>query len=204
MVVSPPPIEGVVLAAGRSVRMGSPKPLLRVGEETFLERAVRCLREGGCRSVAAVVSASDVAVLAHAREIGAEVIENALPFSEQIDSVRLALARLPDDTAAAIVLPVDFPLVRAATVRAVADAFRRGDGALVVPTHGDVAGHPVLIARGEFGAVMGEVLPEGLRSLLDARAGLLVEVPVEDEAIHTDIDTPEQYDLLRRRGAPEP
>lgn len=202
--VEVPPIEGVVLAAGRSVRMGSPKPLLRVGDETFLERAVRCLREGGCRSVAVVVSAADAAVLAHARGIGAEVIENPLPFSEQVDSVRLALAGLPDDTAAAIILPVDFPLVRAATVRAVAAAFRRGDGPLVVPTHGDVAGHPVLLARGEFGAVMSETLPEGLRSLLDARAGQLVEVPVEDAGIHTDVDTPEQYDLLRRKGAPDP
>jgi CTP:molybdopterin cytidylyltransferase MocA len=58
----------------------------------------------------------------------------------------------------------------------------------------------VLVARAEFDAIMGEVLAEGLRSLLDARAGLLVEVPVEDEAIHTDIDTPEQYERLRSAG----
>jgi CTP:molybdopterin cytidylyltransferase MocA len=198
--VEVPPIEGVVLAAGRSARMGSPKPLLRAGAETFLERAARCLREGGCRSVTAVVSAADAAIGAHARETGALVIENPDPFSQQIDSLRLALARLPADTAAAMILPVDFPLFRPATVRAIADAFRRGGGSLVVPTHGDVAGHPVLVARAEFDAIMGEVLPEGLRSLLDARAGLLVEVPVEDEAIHTDIDTPEQYERLRSAG----
>lgn len=204
MVVGRPPIDGVVLAAGRSARMGSPKPLLRSGAHTFLERAVRCLREGGCRSVAVVVSAADAAVGAHALASGAVVIENALPLSEQIDSVRLALDRLPDDTAAAIILPVDFPLVRAATVRAVADAFRRGNGTVVVPTHGDVAGHPVLLARGEFGAVLSEALPEGLRSLLDARAGLVVEVPVADEGIHTDIDTPEQYEVLRRGAPVEP
>ena len=92
---SPNTVAGIVPAAGRSERMGTPKPLLEVDGQSFLARAVRVLREGGCSPVVVVVAAADEATREAAGAAGARVVENAAARSEQVDSVRLALAALP-------------------------------------------------------------------------------------------------------------
>ena len=194
--MSATPVHGVVLAAGRSSRMGSPKPLLRVGAETFLQHAVRCLREGDCRDVSIVINSADASVRAHALNTDATVIENPDARSEQIDSLRLALAAAPQDAAAVIVLPVDIPAVRATTVRAVVQAFRERPAPIIVPTYKGVGGHPLLLARIVFDAVLASDPPEGLRSLLSARADLVLQVHVDDPGIALDVDTPEDYAAL--------
>jgi molybdenum cofactor cytidylyltransferase len=119
-------VDGIVLAAGRSTRMGEPKPLLEVEGESFLERAIRTLREGGCRYIVAVVNEQADWTQRLADVTGAAVVTNDDPDSEQVDSLRLALDAVPEDAAAIAVLPVDFPRVSAATVRAVVGAYRSG------------------------------------------------------------------------------
>src|SRR5437870_412265 len=111
-----PLIDGIVLAAGASTRMGSPKPLLETDGTTFLERAVHLLREAGCRYVIAVVRDDDwIERLADVS--GAAVVVNEADESEQIDSLRLGIAHLPEDSQAVVVLPVDFPRVKLETVK---------------------------------------------------------------------------------------
>jgi CTP:molybdopterin cytidylyltransferase MocA len=191
-------VAGIVPAAGRSARMGTPKPLLEVDGEPFVGRAVRVLRAGGCMDVIVVVAAGAAAIRSAAEAAGGRVVENPGTASEQVDSVRLALAELPD-AAAAAVLPVDVPYVAAATVEAVLDGWRRSGAPIVVPMHDGVAGHPILLARSVFAEVLQAMLPEGIRSLLDARADRVVTVPVDDAGALVDLDTP--ADLRRHGGA---
>jgi hypothetical protein len=101
-------LDGIVLAAGASTRMGEPKALLEVDGSTFLERAVHLLRDAGCRYVVAVVNDDDwIERLADVS--GAAVVINDADGAEQIDSLRLGIANLPDDSHGVMVLPVDFP-----------------------------------------------------------------------------------------------
>ncbi|HEV2147313.1 MAG TPA: NTP transferase domain-containing protein, partial [Longimicrobiaceae bacterium] len=106
-------IAGIVLAAGRSRRMGEPKPLLVFRGATFLERVVRALREGGCERVVVVAGpeADPVArqIADAARAAGAEVATNPVPDAEQVDSLRAGLAALPPQAEAAVVAPADVP-----------------------------------------------------------------------------------------------
>src|SRR5687768_18410199 len=90
-------VNGIVLAAGASSRMGEPKALLKVEGITFLERAVHLLREAGCKYVIAVVT-DDLWIERLADVSGAAVIINDAEDAEQIDSLRLGIANLPDDT----------------------------------------------------------------------------------------------------------
>jgi molybdenum cofactor cytidylyltransferase len=82
-------VGGIVLAAGRSSRMGKSKALLDIDGETFLERAIGILLGGGCESVTVVLAPGEAAGrpgdLARAR--GAGPIENPLEGAEQIDSL---------------------------------------------------------------------------------------------------------------------
>jgi CTP:molybdopterin cytidylyltransferase MocA len=191
--MSTPAVDGVILAAGLSSRMERPKPQLKVGSMSFLERAATTLRTAGCRSTYVVTNAIDEGTTDAARALDLEVVINEYPESEPIDSLRLVLERLPADTDAVVVLPVDLPLVAEETVRAVVRSFRENPGRLILPFHNGVAGHPVLIGREVFQEVLTRPLEEGLRTLIMESARTLREVKVVDPGILIDIDTPDDY-----------
>jgi molybdenum cofactor cytidylyltransferase len=187
------PIDGVILAAGTSSRMERPKPLLRVGSLTFLERAALTLEKAGCRRTYMVASAGADWAPAAAAELGLELVINDLAESEQIDSLRLVVRALPADTAAVLVLPVDLPLVMEETAAAVVAAYHATPAPVYLPFHNTVAGHPVLLGRELFDEILVRELDEGIRSLIMAHARDLREVKVVDPGILIDIDTPDDY-----------
>jgi molybdenum cofactor cytidylyltransferase len=186
-------IDGVILAAGLSVRMSRPKPLLAVGTDTFVERAARTLSAAGCRRIYLVVNRDADWAAGVARAAGLHVVVNAEPGSEQIDSLRLVLRELPADSAAVLVLPVDLPLVTPDTAAALVSAYRAEPGLLYLPFHNTVAGHPVLLDRQLYDEILTTDLEEGLRTLIMAHARDLKEVKVMDPGILIDIDTPDDY-----------
>jgi molybdenum cofactor cytidylyltransferase len=186
-------VHGVVLAAGESARMGRPKALLTIGSETFLQRAVGTLYAAGCDRVH-VVTGPDAGWADGAMAgLDVDLVANPVPGSEQIDSLRLVLQRLPGEVSAVVVLPVDLPLVTPATVRLLIETYRGEPAPLLLPFHGAVAGHPVLLGRALFAEILATVLDEGLRSLILGRTQELREVKVVDPGILIDIDTPDDY-----------
>ncbi len=197
-------IAGIVLAAGRSRRMGEPKPLLRFRGERFLVRVVAALREGGCDPVLVVVAPPEephaAEIAAAAREAGAEVVVNPVPDAEQVDSLRAGLAALRPEAEAAAVAPADVPGIDAAAVRAVLGAFRAHGAPVVRATHGGRHGHPVLFARRVFAELFADPLPEGARSVVHAHAGEVEEVEVESAGVLLDVDTPVDYRRLVEGG----
>lgn len=191
-----PTVAGIVLAAGRSRRMGQPKPLLQVGGESFISHAVATLVHGGCRPVFAVTAADATEAARQAEDAGARVVLNAAPESEQIDSLRLALAAA-DDADAVLVLPVDHPLIRSDTVGALIHAFVRTGRPAVRARFRGAPGHPALFARSLFPALKGPV-SEGAQEVLDRHADQVLDVDVDDPGVLSDIDTPD--DLRRHLG----
>jgi xanthine dehydrogenase accessory factor len=197
-------VDGIVLAAGRSTRMGSPKAQLEAEPgQTFLERSVHLLREAGCRYVVAVVNDAEDWTARLADVAGAAVVINDVPGSPQIDSLRLGLAWLPDDAAAAVILPVDFPAIQLATVRMLVHAFRESQPGLLLPRYDGRPGHPVIVARALFGEFLAEPLPRGAETVVLAHPDR-VEVEVDDAGVLLDIDTPAEYqDWSRKTGRGE-
>lgn len=192
-------IGGIVLAAGRSRRMGRPKALLELNGETFLSRAISALAGGGCSRVVVVNGPLEVS---GSREIGrlsraarALVLVNPANESEQIASLRLALAEMAD-AEAVVVTPVDVPLIAPAVVRTLVREFRRTGPPLVVPTYNGLRGHPVLFSRDLFPDLLQADLSEGARSVVHASERDLVEVEVPDPGVLVDVDTQEQYRRL--------
>jgi molybdenum cofactor cytidylyltransferase len=203
-------IAGVVLAAGRSRRMGEPKPLLRWEGESFLARVVRVLRQGGCAEVVVVTGPEGEAVprriAAEARAAGARTAVNPLPGSEPIHSLRAGLAVLPGEAEAAVVSPADMPGIDAETVRALVAAFRRGGAPIVLPVREGRHGHPGLFSRAVWPELLSDPLPRGAHTVIDAHArsplAELEEVPVENPLAFRDVNTPDDYRRLRE-GADE-
>jgi molybdenum cofactor cytidylyltransferase len=193
-----PPVDAILLAAGRSARMGEPKPLLELDGESFIERGIRALRDGGCRIVVAVVDEQADWAVRLADATGALVELSDDPGAEPIDSVRRALAHIPGDAAAVLLLPVDHPAVKPATVAAVIESFRRDPAPVVRPAHRGRPGHPTLFARSLFDELRGGELPLGARSVIDAHAGEVRDLEVDDPGVVTDVNTPDDYRRLTR------
>jgi CTP:molybdopterin cytidylyltransferase MocA len=192
-------INGIVLAAGASSRMGEPKALLQVDGATFLERAVHLLREAGCKYVIAVVT-DDLWIERLADVSGAAVIINDADDAEQIDSLRLGIANLPDDTDAVAVLPVDFPRISVETVKRLVAEASRSDAPILNPAYNGVAGHPVIFASRLFPELLAPDLPEGARTVIDAHATEAHVIDVDDPGVTIDVDTPGDYQKHVERG----
>lgn len=179
--------------------MGSPKALLTVQGRTFLEGVIESLIGGGCAPLIVVTGPAEYPgsskITAKARALGATTLVNPDPASDQIESLRIALAQLPPKLAGIIMTPVDAPGVTRSVVSMLARSADEG-AAIVVPTHEGRRGHPVFFGRKVLPELAEGVLPEGARTILHRYRSEVVEVPVEDAAILFDIDTPADYQRL--------
>ena len=169
----------IILAAGESSRMGSPKALLDAGGETFLQRLTRIFREAGC----------EVIVVSGAHPLAGSV-ENPDWRSGQLSSVRRGLAAT--DAERVLVHPVDVPLVTPDTVRRVLE--RLGSAEAVVPTWRGTRGHPLgLTAQAVRKVQAWNDLPHLEGALLRLAA---VELAVVDPGVVRSANTPAEYQAL--------
>ncbi|HEU5256736.1 MAG TPA: nucleotidyltransferase family protein [Vicinamibacterales bacterium] len=195
-------IPALVLAAGKSTRMGRTKALLPVGSsgETFLHRIIRVLREGGADAVVVVIGGDAAAVRASLPRDDAQIlaVENPRYEEGQLSSLLVGLAAVEqryDNVEAVMMTLVDLPLISAATVRAVRDTFLANPGApLVRPRRGGRYGHPVIFNRSIFGELRRSDPSTGAKPVVHAHAAEEVNVDVDDEGAFIDIDTPEDYE----------
>jgi CTP:molybdopterin cytidylyltransferase MocA len=195
-------IPAVVLAAGKSSRMGRTKALLPLGSsgETFLARVIRVLREGGADAVVVVIGGDAAAVRASLPRDDSHVssVENPRYEEGQLSSLLVGLAAVEqrhDKVDAVMMTLVDLPLISPATVRAVREAFLANPGApLVRPRRGKRHGHPVIFNRTIFAELRRSDPSKGAKPVVHAHAAEEVNVDVDDEGAFIDIDTPEDYE----------
>ncbi|MFS1302474.1 nucleotidyltransferase family protein [Streptosporangium longisporum] len=187
---------GLLLAAGSGSRLGTPKALVEFRGERLVDRGVRALREGGCRSVIVVLGAAGT------RVPGAVTVHNPEWASGMGSSLRTGLEAVPGTAAHVVIALVDQPFVGSRAVRRLIRAAGRG-ASVAVATYAGERRNPVLIAREHFAEVARLATGDaGARPFLRARAGLVVAVPCDDVADPADIDTPADLAALRARAGP--
>jgi molybdenum cofactor cytidylyltransferase len=192
-------IPGVILAAGRSERMGRPKALLPCGAggETFVARLIASLRTGGADDVLVIGRTGDAGLATEVMRCTARFIENVDADRGQLSSLLTGLnAADRPGVHGVLVTPVDIPLVQPATVSAVISTFVRVNALIARAAYRGRHGHPVVFGRGIFDELRRADPAEGARAVLHAHAGQIVNVDVDDEAILRDVDTLEDYQQL--------
>jgi molybdenum cofactor cytidylyltransferase len=193
-------IAGVVLAAGRSSRMGAPKALLTYHGETFLGRIVGAFLKGGCDPVVVVVGPPEerdsTRIAAEALRLGARVAVNPVIGSQQIDSLRVALNHVPAGAEGILATPVDSPGATAEVVAALIEAGRRG-APIAIAAYEGRRGHPTLFGRDLFPELMTDDLEAGARTLIGRYLDSLVQIDVQQPEVLLDIDTPAEYRRLK-------
>lgn len=191
-------IPAIVLAAGRSSRMGRAKAALPLGRgDTFLTRIVRTLLDAGVDDVVVVVGHEPNAIVESFAPSGlpARFIVNHEYDRGQLSSLiaGLAVVDRPGIEATLMTL-VDVPLVTTGTVRAVIDCYRRTRAPIVRPTSGATHGHPLLIHRSLFAAIRAAEPAAGAKSIIRAHASPAGDLDIADEGAFVDIDTQEEYE----------
>ena len=190
-------IPAIVLAAGRSSRMGRAKATLPAGGgHTFLSRIVQTFLDAGVDDVIVVVGhdAEPIAASFSASGLPARFVVNRGYDKGQLSSLLAGINALDrPGVAAVLVTLVDVPLVSASTVRTVIDTYRRTRAPIVRPTSGDRHGHPLLIDRALFDKLRAGDPATGAKPVVRAHASAAGDIAIDDEGAFTDIDTEEDY-----------
>jgi molybdenum cofactor cytidylyltransferase len=196
-----PRIEGVLLAAGESRRMGYPKPLLRVGDESFLSQSAR--------SMLAVMPRLIIVLGGHAERIRPAIpidsriaiVENPRWQAGQLSSLKVGLGTIGPQAEGVMVHLADHPLVRRSTFEEVIAQFATGHGAIVIARHAGKRGHPLIFASSMTGELLDAPEDEGARAVVNRDLTRVVYVDVDDPGVNLDLDTPAD---LERAGLPAP
>lgn len=186
-------VLAVLLAAGKSSRMGRCKPLLPLGEEAVIDRCLNTLHQGGVNEIIVVVSAHGEDVARAARKYPVQIAVNPDESGDMASSIRVGRDNTNPETSGIIVALCDYPLVMPDTVRTLIDQHLKYPECIITPVCKGRRGHPLLIPL-----IILEELAEGktLRDVLRKDATRIREVPLDDTGILIDMDTPDDYSTV--------
>ncbi len=193
------PIAALVLAAGLSARMATPKPLQSLGGKPLLAHVLDALRGSGVWETIVVLGAEADRIRREIPLLGERPIFHPDFREGMSSSIRAGMLAASPGADAFLIVLGDQPLVMASTIRAL--AARHGSAAtkILVPTYRGVRGNPVLLPRSlaaEIASIRGDV---GCREVVRRHPEATEEVPVDDPGVLLDVDTPE--DLRRIQEA---
>jgi len=193
-------ICALVLAAGRSQRMGTQKLVLPVGGQPMVARIVDQLLASPIDRVFAVIGADADRIRAALAGRPVTFVLNADQQGEMLSSVRCGMAALPPECTAALIVLGDQPGLTADVAARLWQAFQTADRGIVVPTSDGRRGHPLLVAFRYRDEILTRYETVGLRGLLQAHPEDVHEVEVGTPRILEDVDTPQDFERLAGRG----
>jgi molybdenum cofactor cytidylyltransferase len=203
---SAPRIAAVVLAAGKSSRMAPHNKLLvadRSGK-TMIARVVDNVLSSGARPIVVVTGhmAPEIEQTLGGRPVR---LVHAPDYADGLSaSLKAGIAAVPPDSAGAIVCLGDMPLVTGRMIDRLLSAYDPDEGRLIVlPTHGGKQGNPILWDRRFFPEILGASGDAGARFLVKRHMEAVAEVPMDEDAVLRDFDTPESLATLPQRLRPE-
>jgi molybdenum cofactor cytidylyltransferase len=193
-----PRIAAIVLAAGTSSRMGGRNKLLQeMDGRPMIRRTVEAVAASAASPVVVVTGRDAEAVRAALDGLEVRFAHNPAFADGMAGSLKTGIEALPEDADGVVVALGDMPLVSAHHIERLIAAFDEDEGRTIcVPTHDGKWGNPVLWSRRYFPEMRAITGDKGARGLLHTYAETLCEVPMDDEGILRDFDTPEAFGSL--------
>ncbi|MCS7247737.1 MAG: nucleotidyltransferase family protein [Anaerolineales bacterium] len=195
------PVEAIVLAAGRSLRMGRPKLTLPWGKTTVLGAVIQALADGG-----ATLGLQGILVVTGGHHWLVEELLRQLPCpipirwtynpnyeGEMLLSLQEGLRHTLSTTQAALVTLGDQPQILSSTVQAILQCYQEEGHWLIAPSYQMRRGHPWLVARPLWKDLLALSTSHTLRDFFRIHAGKVYHLMVETPTVLKDLDTPEDY-----------
>jgi molybdenum cofactor cytidylyltransferase len=182
-------VHAVILAAGRSSRMGGPNKLLAQFDEKPL---IRLVAERVARSEASgltvVTGHQQEKIAAALAGLDVELVHNPDFASGLASSLKAGIAAVPDDAAAVLIVLGDMPAVDGVSLDRMIAAFRQGGGAVVRASSAGKRGNPVILPRALFSDIAKLEGDAGARAIIEGTE--VIEAEIGEGAL-LDVDTPE-------------
>ncbi len=187
-------ITPVILAAGDSVRMGFPKALLPMESDCFLTWILKASQNAGLGHPTVVLGKTAEDILPHIREWKINILINREPERGQLSSLQLALSSMSAESVAAMIWPVDQPLVPVNLIDNLVRRFLDSNALIAYPVYGERRGHPAIFHRDLFGEFMEAPLEEGPKQIILRHQADTVTLPTDEPGTVYDFDTPSDYE----------
>jgi molybdenum cofactor cytidylyltransferase len=178
--------------------MGRPKMSLSWGGTTVVGQVVRTLTEAGAGEIVVVTGGAQEEIQAALQGLEARLAFNPdYAEGEMARSLQVGLGELSEAAHAALVALGDQPQIETGIVQAVLNQFLESGAKLVVPSYRMRRGHPWIVARSLWPEVLALKPPHTLRDFLNANAGQILYLQVDNPSVLMDLDTPEDYRKYR-------
>jgi molybdenum cofactor cytidylyltransferase len=194
-------LSAIILAAGQSRRMGSPKINLTWGRTTVLGQVVETLLKAGLDEIILVTGAHAVMGVENFTKQGVKLAHNPdYASGEMLSSFQVGLQVASSKSQAALLALGDQPQMELVIVKAVVQEYKVSQPSILLPSYHMRRGHPGLVSRPLWGELLSMRPPATLRVFLDAHAAEIKYMNVETETVIQDLDTPEDYERYRPKG----
>ncbi len=187
-------ICALVLAAGRSERMGTQKLLLPLGGKPVITRIVDALQPSPVQQTFVVVGREGERIQLALQNRTVSFVTNPDFAGDMLGSIRCGLRALPTRCEAVLIVLGDQPNLTAQLVGELITAFHQSGRGIIVPAHAGHGGHPVLISIRYREELLHQFAGAGLRGLLEAHRDDVFRLEVPAAAVLEDMDTPEDYE----------
>jgi len=188
-------ISLVVLAAGKSTRMNENKLLLKIDGETLIEHVMKAAKESSAEEVIVVLGYEAQKIREKLAKLGCKLAVNENYMKGQSGSVKVGLSAVSSNAEAVMILPADVALIDPESINRVVEEYRESKNRIVIASHQQQSGHPILIDRALFHEVseIGEET-QGLKAVINRHRSEIRYVEVGTENVLIDIDTREEFD----------
>ncbi|MDD3627210.1 MAG: nucleotidyltransferase family protein [bacterium] len=189
-------LSAIILAAGESSRMGSPKALLTIGKITFLEKIFNNLQLCNFNEVLCVVGKDlEKIKIAHSK-LFINYISNENYTDGQLSSIKKGLQSIKQDSEGIFLTLVDMPLITIETMRKLISVWTENPDKIIIPKYEEKGGHPVIFPRRFFDQLLNAPLDEGARTVVYGNPESVIRVEVSDPGVRKDFDYPEDLTEL--------
>jgi molybdenum cofactor cytidylyltransferase len=197
-------ITAIILAAGKSTRMGSPKMLLPWGDTTIIEHVISVFSNAGIEDILVVTGGAreqvEAVILECKKSYPVRNVHNKdFTNGEMLSSIQCGLQDLGERGVEAAMIGLgDQPQVQAGSVQLLMDAFLKTGSPLVVPSFQMHRGHPWLVVSSLWNELIEMDSTQTPRNFLNAHAKDIYYVNMDTPTILSDLDTPDDYQAAQR------
>lgn len=187
-------VSGIVLAAGKSERMGSPKALLPILGTTFLKHIANQIQDSKLFEIKVVLGHQSNEILNRLPELRSVVVINEEYEKGQLSSLQKAILAIHAGPSEGLMLfLVDHPLVQRALINELIQGFSNGRNSIVIPTFQGKRGHPVIFSRELFPNLLAAPQDQGALVVIKEYSKQILHLEWESDEILIDVDTPQDY-----------
>jgi len=193
-------ICAIVLAAGRSVRMGTQKLLLPFRGKPLIAHVLDEVLNSPVKQVVVVAGRDGERLREALGERAISLVQNPDWEGDMLSSVRCGLRALPKSCEAALIVLGDQPGISRKLISQLTECHLQNPDGIIAPEYNGKRGHPLLIASRLFNEIINKYDGVGLQGLLKSHPDAVQRIPVATPAALEDMDTPEDYQRITRLG----